>query len=185
MSKTVASCTRKALTNHKTRLELYIRFTAELRLHHHFWPHDGTSWCTMVTHCKHVMTVCKIARALVYLFQRFLYRAVYFTYIHKHKALASYLWPEVNDIDIIDSSASWLIPTKHHCHVVINGSKWEEGAGRWSWSSGGRGWPFTYRTWCTTVFIIIPIIAAYSILPVTQSVLGLLITQLAAPSVYS
>ena len=44
----------------------------------------------MVTHCKHVMTVCKITRSLVYLFQRFLYRVVYFTYTNKHKALTSY-----------------------------------------------------------------------------------------------
>ena len=152
------------------KLSSSIKITAELSLHSTKWPFSTV--CSHVyfslikTHGEHVMTVCTMTIYItwtlqychchVYLFLP----AVYLLYMYVQNivtsSLSSYQWLEVNDVDIIDSSTSWLISSKHHRHVVVNGSKWEEWAGRGSLSSSGRGGPFTCR-WNSTVFITISI----------------------------
>ena len=103
------------------------------------------------------LELCSIAIVMyTYFCQLYTYTVQYVQNIVT-SSLSSYQWLEVNDVDIIDSSTSWLISSKHHRHVVVNGSKWEEWAGRGSLSSSWRGGPFTCRRWSNTVFITISI----------------------------
>ena len=78
--------------------------------------------------------------------------------------LWAYHWLKIQKITVIDSTAtscrltSWLVPSKQHCLVFVNGSEGDIATGRRSRASGGRGGPLACGRWSNTCLVSLPLL---------------------------